>query len=166
VFLALLSKFQTDPLPNTLKFKNVVMKKKPLLITGCFCLLFLFCSLFSLAQPTAVELPDDAGKPTKQITAKDKTAIFEIFKTLDPTRYRIYIGSEGMGTLAVPAPAWVLVKPGEYSISTKTMLGGYYASVGLFYAVTRPPGKGLEEVFGKTNAARFGALINKYTAGQ
>lgn len=142
------------------------MKKGQFLLTGCVCLLLLTGSLLSSAQPTQVELPADAGKPTKVLIAKDKTAIIEIFRTLAPANYRLWIGSESKGTLAVPSVVWVLVKPGEYSASARTMFGGYYSNIGLLYAVSGSPDKGFEGIFGKTNAAKLQAIINKYTAGQ
>jgi len=142
------------------------MKKRQFLLTSSVCLLFLTGSLFSSAQPTQVELPDDAGKPTKVITAKDKTAILEIFRTLDPANYRLWIGSEGMGTLAVPAVVWVLVKPGEYAASSRTIFGAFYANIGFYYALSGSKDKGLKGVFGKANASKLQAIINKYSAGQ
>ena len=120
-----------------------------------------FCSLS--AQPEQTTTTTTA----KTLTQKDKEVIIEIFKTIDVKLYHFSFSQSetyGKGVLPIPFPA-SLRNGGQPTLSGH-IVKSYYPTVNFWYVVAEPakPAEGLEGIFGKANAARLNAVINKYTA--
>lgn len=103
----------------------------------------------------------------KILTKKDKDVIVEVFKTIDIHSYRFSFGESelyGKGVLPIQFPA-SLRNGGQPTLSGH-LVKSYYPTVNFWYVVAEPakPDEGLERIFGKANAARLNAVINKYTA--
>lgn|GEM_PF-5829531 len=113
---------------------------------------------------------DAAQAPTKpkEISAKDKAAVIEIFKPFDDHLSSTYyylefrnnetygLGNPGANTLAA-------MKTGRFS--SPSLLYRWYAEIGVLYVIWRPPTTSLEAIFGKENALKLKTIFAKYSVG-
>ena len=133
--------------------------------------------------PSLIQLSTDSfaqggkkrrGEPAKLISDADRTAIVEIFKTLEAGDYYM--------EFAVPKPAVVygskkvdwtdlqLLKDNHPTLPSLWHAYRYLPEIGLTFLIKIGAKSQLKltlpEIFGSGNAARLEAVINKYTGGQ
>lgn len=107
-------------------------------------------------------------KVIKEISAKDKATIIDIFKTIESPLYRIEFNSnETYGSKFIGSSTDYL-RVGKYIGFLNAIVETYYPAMNFWFVVMKPtpPAEGLEGIFGKQNAAKLKAVINKYTGGQ
>ena len=122
--------------------------------------------LFSLSA--SVSAPDEkAEKPAKNLTAKDKDVIKEIFKTIGITQYRMgFENNETYGSYQLHAEVVKALKTGssiDADFATGDLYKSYQPDLAFWYYIDKSSSEGLEGVFGKAKTARLNAIINKYT---
>lgn len=135
------------------------MKKQFMLAT------FLTLMLFSLSASLLAQ-GKKKEEPTKELSAKDKAAFIEIFKSLPAQQYYLSFntGGENYGTLVVPVVDVVRIRTGMAPVEPDKYIYKWVGSIGLTYVIlpTRS-GSNLESVLGTANAAKVEALVKKYT---
>jgi hypothetical protein len=124
---------------------------------------------FFIGMLLMLSFSQEAKKVAKEVSAKDKEVIVEIFKTLYEEQYRFEFSKEesyGKKPVGKMSPA-SLRNGGQVTISN-SIVKTYYPTMNFWFAVNnpKPPAEGLSGVFGKANAARLEAIVNKYTAGK
>ena len=118
----------------------------------------------SLIQPYHTATP-------RTLSAKDKSAINDIFKTIGVRNFRMEFGlNEAYGSYLLPDPVVKALRSGSHIDSdilvTDDLYKSYQPQLSFWYYLDRSRSEGLEGIFGKANAARLNAIINKYTGGQ
>lgn len=125
--------------------------------------------LFSMSA--SVSAPGEkTEKSAKTLTAKDKDVIKEIFKTIGANQYHMgFEKNEAYGVYQLPAGLLNALRTGS-RIDADDVTGGLYKTyqpdLAFWYYINWKSSAGLESVFGKANAARLQAIINKYNGGK
>ena len=128
-------------------------------------LIIILCS-FSASSLVRDEKNERSGK---ELSAKDKEVIIGIFKTLSEDQYRFeFSKDENYGMKVLPKAMWYSLRSGNKETFAGSIVQNYYPAINFWYVINNPksPGQGIEDVFGKANAARLQAIINKYSGGQ
>lgn len=106
---------------------------------------------------------------TKEVSSKDKEVIIEVFKTLYESQYRFeFSKDEGYGKKPVGKMSPGSLRNGNQVTISNSIVKTYFPTMNFWFAVNnpQPPAEGLAGAFGKANAARLQAIVNKYTGGQ
>jgi hypothetical protein len=130
------------------------------------CLLVVL--IISSAQPAGTER-STIGRSPKVISAKDKADINELFKTSIGIRYyrMEFDNRDAYGAFELSDPIVNALRKG-YQLDHDLVAGQTYKSyqpnLAFWYFINKAGS--LEGVLGKANAARFNAILNKYTGGK
>jgi len=106
-----------------------------------------------------------ASAQSKTLSTKDKQVIIDIFKELSQSYYLEFNYTENYGSKSLLPHS---LKDAVIKNQSSGQSGPYFfrthIEMGLWYAVLIASGKPstLEDNFGKTNASRLQAIINKY----
>ena len=137
--------------------------KKQFILFGFLTILPFSLSAFSLMRNAKNE------KLAKELSAKDKEVVIGIFKALNEDQYRFeFSKDETYGAKVLPKALWYSLRSVKEATFSGSIVQNYYPAVNFWFVVNnpKPPAEGLEGLFGKANAARLQAIINKYTGGQ
>jgi len=104
---------------------------------------------------------------SKTLSSKDKQAIIDIFKEVSRSYYlefskTEYYGQQGL----VPYSLKDAIRKNKSSGENGFLFFRTHVEIGMWYAVMKKNGETgltLEDVFGKTNASRLQAIMNKYS---
>jgi len=109
------------------------------------------------------------GAPTRVISDADKAVVIDIFRSIDPSVYYLEFkrGSEVFGSTTIVTQEQLIdIREQRPVIGTKNyLIGSYYYGMSMVYIIKTREGVRLEDIFGKTHAAKLEAIINKYTGG-
>ena len=136
--------------------------KKQFMLSGFLAIILFSFSAFSLVRNAKNE------SSAKELSAKDKEVIIGIFKTLNEDQYRFEFNKdENYGTKVLPKAMWYSLRSGNKGTLSGSIVQNYYPAINFWFVVNnpKPPAEGLEGLFGKANAVRLQAIINKYTGG-
>ena len=131
-------------------------------------ILFGFLTILLVSLSASSPVNEKNENSAKELSAKDKEVIIEIFKTLSEDQYRFeFSENENYGAKVLPKAMWYSLRSGKKGSLSGSIVQNYYPAINFWFVVNnpKPPGEGLEGVFGKANAARLQAVINKYTSG-
>lgn len=117
----------------------------------------------------AVSFSKSAAPTPRTIAAKDKTTIKEIFKTIGVRNFRMEFGNnESYGSYVLNDQVIKAFRSGSYIdtdlLATGDLYKSYQPGLAFWYYINRSSSEGFEGIFGKANAARLNAVINKYKA--
>lgn len=138
--------------------------KKLSVFSSLFIIISFFLSLTVSAQPES----KTKKEPIKILSAKDKATIIEIFKTIESFLYRIEFDKEESYGSKFIGSSTENLRIGKQVPVSNAISETYYPTFNFWFVVMKPasPAEGLEGIFGKQNAARLQAIINKYAGGQ
>ena len=105
----------------------------------------------------------------KTLTAKDKSVIIEIFKSIDEEDYRMEFNNKELyGKKVLPDGYIQALRTGNLleDIGDSYLFQTLQPQAGFWYYINKSKDLGLEKIFGKDNAARFQGIIKKYSAGK
>ena len=121
-------------------------------------------------QKTFYVQPDHATTP-RTISAKDKAAINDIFKTIGVRNFRMeFENNEAYGAYKLQDVVVKFLRSGSYIdadiLVTEDLYKSYQPQLAFWFYINRNRSEGFEGIFGKSNAARLEAIIKKYSGGQ
>ena len=127
--------------------------------------------IFGFSFSTSSIQPDQAASNAtpKILTAKDKAVIIEIFKSINEEDYRMeFNNNELYGKKVLPDSYIQALRTGNLleDIGDSYLFQTLQPKAGFWYYTNKPKDIGLEKFFGKDNAARFQAIIKKYSGGK
>lgn len=131
---------------------------------------FLSTALILFSFGTLSKGPNHLIAP-KTLTAKDKAAIHEIFKTIGDRNFRLEFGTnEAHGSFVLQDAVVKALRAGTHIdidiLATSDFYKSYQPELAFWFYINRNRSEGLEGIFGKSNAAKFQAILKKYSAGQ
>lgn len=132
---------------------------------------FLLFIIVAFSFGTSPIQPDHATTITapKILTAKDKAVVIEIFKNIHEEDYRMeFSNKELYGKRELPDSYIHALRTGNLleDISNNYLFQTLQPKAGFWFFIQKDKNLKLEGVFGKANAARLQAVINKYTGGK
>lgn len=143
------------------------MKRSLLIKPGVMTAILLFVlQVFVPAQEVApLQLPEIK----KPLTAKDKEAVIEIFKTINERLYSFEVGGVSYGKKDFSPSAKKALQLGKQNVLVaNSIVANYVPKTDFWYVISKSaaPANTLEGILGKANTARLNALINKYTVAE
>lgn len=132
---------------------------------------FLLFIIVALSFGTSSIQPDHATTITtpKSLTAKDKAVIVEVFKTIREEDYRIKFNNKELyGKRELPDGYISALRTGKLldDVTNSYLAQSLQPNAGFWFFINKDSSLKLEDVFGKSNAARLQAVINKYTGAK
>lgn len=124
---------------------------------------------FSFGTSTIQQGPAIRTATPKILTAKDKAVIIEIFKSIDEEDYRMEFNNKELyGKKVLPDGYVQALRTGNLleDIGDSYLFQTLQPKAGFWYYTNKPRDLGLEKLFGKDNAARFQAIMKKYSGGK
>lgn len=132
---------------------------------------FLLFIIVAFSFSTSSLQPGHAIRPAtpKILTAKDKAVIIEIFRNIDEADYRMEFNNKELyGKRVLPDAYIQALRTGNLleDIGDSYLFQTLQPKAGFWYYINKHKDLGLEKIFGKDNAARFQAIIKKYSGGK
>src|SRR5688572_29989016 len=105
------------------------MKKSSAIIS--FLSMFFF---FLLLSVSAREENNSRETPAKELSAKDKEVIIEIFKTIDVSLYRFeFTENETYGTKVLPKAMWYSLRSGKKGTLSGSIVQNYNPAINFWF---------------------------------